>query len=465
MSRLTGWFRSGGGASDSPKQAEAARDRLAAQKADLEQAMGWAELIMNDDIDGANEKLNKGDSAFHELGACVTHFMRSVLGFEKSVMAETTERLNHCESRAWTDGQKAQRLGAAGTSSKVYPAGTEYDLVRAETQLMGAVVGVLHESLVEAMKSFYKLRKAFITLDAIINTEIRELGSKESSRPTTPASSISKDDPTAGGPKANGDKNGAQESSDSDSVFVDAPETASGARTPAEPAVSSSTTTETSDSETNGTQSSSFLPQLPTQHTAVDPDLLDDPIDKFIHSGANMCFGIMLLLITMIPPAFSRILSVVGFRGDRPRAIKMLWQASTFPNINGAFAALMLLVYYNAFLGQVDIVPDSKDFDADAEVVGAPREKCDLLLAEMRRRYPDSSLWRVEEARSHARDRNIPKAIEALKEGKESQMKQVMAIATFELSLNSLLIQDWVHMRQCFLRCLEVNDWSPAIYY
>lgn len=470
MSRLTGWLRSGGSTPAEPADENAQAERLEVEKRDLAQAMAWAELIMNDDVDGACEKLEQGDSSFHDLGSAVTIFMRSVLGFEKSVMTETAERLNKCETRAWNDYQRAQKLGVKGTSSKMYPPGTEYELVRAETQLMGAVVGVLHESLVEAMKSFYKLRKAFITLDGIIAAETKAAAS---ARPGTSSTVKPPQKESQASTKNASLESGTPDLSDSsESVFVDAPETASAARTPGDPIVLPDTPEpldkklEDMDHKLEELQlTKEQSVKLQFQQTAVDPETVDNPIDKFIHSGANMCFGILLLIITLVPPAFSKILSVVGFRGDRERGIKMLWQASFFGNINGAMAALMLLAYYNAFLGQVDIIPDDKDFDEDAETVGPPRKKCDLLLKEMRKRYPESSLWRVEQARSHARDREVPKALEVLQTGSEPKMKQVLAIANFELSLNALLVQDWVLMRKGFLRCLEVNDWSPTIYY
>ncbi|PNY29000.1 Mitochondrial outer membrane protein iml-2, partial [Tolypocladium capitatum] len=172
MSPLSGWFRTAddGGASGSGKSAA---ETAAKERENLASALSWTGLIMNDDIDGAWEGLQRGDSSFHSLGSAVTFFMRSVLGFEKQVMAETSAKLADCETRAWDDYKRAQRRGATHGTSSMYPPGTEYELVRAETQLMGAVVGVLHESLVEAMRSFYKLRKAFLILDGIIAIEAK----------------------------------------------------------------------------------------------------------------------------------------------------------------------------------------------------------------------------------------------------------------------------------------------------
>jgi hypothetical protein len=461
MSRLAGWFRSSG-KPDNDSNTSLAIDSIAKEKENLVEAMDWVELIMNDDIDGAWEKLQTGDSSFHEMGSAVAFFMRSVLGFEKQVMTEATARLNDCETRAWSDLKRAQKHGAAYNSSKLYPPGTEYELIIAETQLMGAVVGVLHESLVEAMKSFYKLRKAFLTLDAIVASEAKIFGK------TTPGSSrtslVGSSSTSDGSETAS---NGSTPNESDSEAFVDVSESLSGQQTPSDQADASSTST-TSKLEKLSINKSEDTSKLSLR--SKDSDLsssieLDNPVDKFIHSGANMCFGVLLLILSLIPPAFSRILSVVGFHGDRSRAVKMLWKSAVHSNINGAVAGMMLLVYYNGLLGAADILPDQKDYDDDAEAVGPPIEKCERLLADMRSRYPDSRLWRVEESRMLANERKITEALELLKSGKESKMKQVAALNNFELSLNGMMSYDWILMRDSFLKCLEVNDWSPSLYY
>ncbi|KAF3062607.1 hypothetical protein CFAM422_010592 [Trichoderma lentiforme] len=467
MSRLGGWFRSGGNSKNGSDTSLSPIDSIAKEKENLVEAMNWVELIMNDDIDGAWEKLQLGDSAFHEMGSSVAFFMRSVLGFEKQVMTEATARLNECENRAWADLKRAQKHGAAYNSSQLYPPGTEYELIIAETQLMGAVVGVLHESLVEAMRSFYKLRKAFLTLDAIVASEAKIFGKTAtpgSSRMSLEGSSSTSTSTSTG--DASSTESSASTLSSSDvEASADSSRSPSGQQTPSDQADTDSTAQQLEKLNLGKLEDTSKL-SLRSKDSDVSSDVeLDNPVDKFIHSGANMCFGVLLLILSLIPPAFSRILSIVGFHGDRSRAVKMLWKSAAHSNINGAVAGMMLLAYYNGLLGAADILPAQQDYDADAEAVGPPIEKCEKLLADMRARYPDSRLWRVDEARMLANERKLTEALDLLKTGKESKMKQVAALNNFELSLNCMFSYDWELMRSSFLKCLEVNDWSPSMYY
>lgn len=68
--------------------------------------------------------------------------------------------------------------------------------------------------------------------------------------------------------------------------------------------------------------------------TRVESKLLDiDPAsvgitnhtDVFIHSGTRLCYGILLVVFSMIEnPLFSKILYIVGFKGDRERGTRYL---------------------------------------------------------------------------------------------------------------------------------------------
>ncbi|RDA83985.1 hypothetical protein CP532_6955 [Ophiocordyceps camponoti-leonardi (nom. inval.)] len=443
---LISWFRSGGedGSKTDDSAAAAAAAATAKHHADLADALRWMGIMMNDDLDRALDELRKGDSCFHDFGSAIALFLRAMLGLEKAVLAETATALAELETRAWNDAKAAQRAAASNSSAanvrrRVYPPGTEYDLIRAEAQLMGAVLGVLQESIVEAMRGFYKLRRAYVVLEGIVDVEVKARA--------------------AAAAAAEGEGGEVESSSGADSSSGAGSEGRSAGRTNG-----SSAATTPEPAELTGTGSGTTL-----NHKCRDDDDvldLDDPVDDFIHGSANTSFGLVLLLLSLTPPAFSRILSAVGFRGDRDRGVHLLWRSSSREDISGVFSGMLLLGFYNVLVGSVDIMPDEQDSkgDREAEALGPPRARCRRLLAEMRARYPESQLWRIEEARMLAGQRRLSDAIALLRSGPEPKMKQVAALSAFELGVSALAAQDWALARDTFAHCVEISNWSPAMY-
>lgn len=197
----------------------------------------------------------------------------------------------------------------------------------------------------------------------------------------------------------------------------------------------------------------------------ADSEIFSNSLDVFIHSGTNLMSGILSLLISVIPPAFNKLLYIIGFRGDRERGIRMLWQASKFSNINGGMASLVLFGWYNGLVGFCDIIADSDPATPD-DVEGYPGVRLQALLTEMRKRYPNSNLWLVEEARTASSYRQLDRALTILSTpGRKSQLKQIEALHMFEKSLSAMHAHRYKLCADSFLACVDLNAWSRGLYY
>jgi hypothetical protein len=419
-----------------------------------------------------------------------------------------SQTLADAENSAYESQRRATKTPSA-YNSPIYPQGTEYAVCQAQAQLMSAIVGVLNESLTEAIKSFYKLRKAFLTLESVMEAEKKYLrqkstsslnstGSTRSSRPVSRAGTLPKPlapeakseaAPIPSSSKDMGEKMeaGKDEDEDADFDFVDADEEIPGAETPVEYMGHVAVPTEKGksvlldNSERKvdvDSSSASYLPSGPSTNIRV-PGAIDDfekltvsdtiqdgedislygdhPVDVFIISGSNFCFGILLLLMSLVPPAFSTLLKIVGFKGDRERGIQMLWQASKFYNIHGAMAGLVLFGFYQV-VGFCDIIPQTGEGSY-------PKARCKALLADMRKRYPNSHLWLIEEARMMAGEKELEKSVDFMSKTSESKLKQLEALKWFEMSLNMMYLHDYEATSAAFQKCVTLNSWSHGLYY
>jgi hypothetical protein len=194
-----------------------------------------------------------------------------------------------------------------------------------------------------------------------------------------------------------------------------------------------------------------------------DVDFFKDPIDAFIHSTTNMCYGLLLLILSMVPPAFSKLLYIIGFKGDREQGIRLLWQATKFNNISGAIAGLALLGYYNGLLGFCDIILTDKEA-AENDYTAYPKAKCETLVSVMKARYPESRLWRLEEARMAIGNKDLDNAVVILNGNRNSPMKQLVALNMFEKGLCTMAMHDYEVCKESFLECVDLNSWSHALY-
>ena len=524
MHRVGRWLNRGGVASASTQSLDSL-----AESQNMDTALHAVELIMDDDIEGAEAGVRDGSSAFHKLARGTLAFMRAALGFEQEVMKQAADELYEAESAASTNLHKAQHDPKA-FQSNIYDKGSEFSLIQAEAQIMQAIVSVLNENLTESLKGFYKLRKAYMTLDALTVMEknfmkaqgVKSLAnSRQASNESlnsqrsqgtqgTPLTSVVKPKNvpvTETKPPSNlrhaEVMSPLKDEDDDDDEFFDAEaisdakvlDSYSGKLAPGDAAISSrqskgnnleqdlgalslskDSSVPAPDSRPGSSYSNvnSAAPTLvakaatfgtPAMITLdADSEVFSNSLDIFIHSGTNLMFGILNLMISAVPPAFSRVLSIIGFRGDRERGLRMLWQASKFANVNGGMAGFVLFGWYNGLVGFCDIIPDGDPNDPE-DMVGYPKERLLGLLQEMRKRYTKSYLWLIEEARMEASAKQLDRGLELLESGGKSKLKQLEALHIFEKSLEAMYAHRYELCAKSFIECADLNKWSQALYF
>ncbi|KAL6703188.1 Mitochondrial outer membrane protein iml2 [Coniothyrium glycines] len=490
--------------------------------AQIEDAMSAVTYIMDDDLVTAEEHLNKGSTPFHQLGVGVCTFMRATLGFEQDIMKQAGHALYQAENSAYEHQIRAKK-GNHSHQSAIYPPGTEYAVCQAEAQLMSAVVGMLNESFTEAIKSFYKLRKAYLALEAVMEYEKKFLKEKSTSSvnsaglegPFT-AASVRSNTAEASRPvlstrpsaapsvqslsqsqqlqksisqKEAGKKASGSNSDDEDFDFVDAKEDRSGGHTPLEYAGHTnapagqvgSLELDNADKKLNmQPMSASKLPAATENASDSVPEIVEDFQKPTTNNSGDLEVDMSLFSDNPVDRfilagsnfCFGMLLLILSFT---PPAFAGLLKIVGFKGdrergMQMLWQATKFDDIHGAMSGVV-LMGYLNGFSSFCDIVPSigpgsfPRERCMALLQQMRARYPKSHLWLIEEARMLASAKELEKANEFVSKAGESPLRQLEALGWFERSLNSMYMHDYEGTSVAFQKCIELNNWSHGLYW
>ena len=550
------------------------------QAHDFELALRAMDYVLDDRAEEGLALLNESeakdgpDQTINVLARGVIEFLEATLSFEPAEMKKASNTLSRSEQLSLKSRQRAQSEDLR--SSGVYPPGTVYSVTYTESLLLHALLMLFSESMMEAAKAVLKLRKAYYTLQDILvevknydekRKRARQLKNKHLNSPylndgnaSSSASFISAngepfvsvDIPYELTPEEQRDKElleyaervhkmrakrltgshidnpppinklrgklGLQRIR---SLSIEGSEAASDISngTP-----TTATAAATAEGSANGANTED-AEEVSIFHYE-DVDASQATIDEFIHSGVNLCFGILQVVLSMLPPAITAVLSAIGFRGSREEGLRLVWKATTQRNVHGNIGLLGLLFYYD---GPFQFADDDFDIPVSASqqlhgkgtpgsksatptksnstsgttasVTGAvsnlsirdntsgsgagadtnsrvdisemdtptllhPGKVLEDALLKSRSLFPNSALWLLNEARILCSKGKLREAVELMDsiDINKIHMRQVKVLLMFDRAVTLVHLHEFDRAAEDLIALVDISDWSHALY-
>jgi len=478
------------------------------QAHDFELALQAMDYLLDDRTkEGLHLIENDQNTTIKVLATGVIRFLEATLGFEPEIMKKAGEILTKAENLSHRDRTKYQRTKLK--TSGHFPPGTEYAVTHAEATLLNALIMLMSESMIESAKALYKLRKAYHTLDEVFvlikeyektkkqtqtqSSDLNNLSNPSSSTINSTTSSIFTDIPFS---LSNEQLKNTKITSFAESIAKMRSQRLNGAHIGNSPAQERLRTELGYNSEKLNQQSDDFDDSTSTaEQRAIDES--QSTIDEFIISGANLCFGILQLVLSLIPPAIGKVLSVVGIKGSKETGLKMIWKSLEGRNVHGSIGLLALLVFYDGPFQFTDAdfdIPDlsrtkSKNSTTNSlsiqktmsakrmrsetnayQGIGKPTllhpgKKLEDALLYARALFPNSALWLLQEARMLASRGRLEEALQLMDSlDRKIEMVQVEALLIFDRSMILIFLHQYERAAKEILKLVEINSWSPGLY-
>ncbi|CDO93491.1 unnamed protein product [Kluyveromyces dobzhanskii CBS 2104] len=471
----------------SPKEAELSgeeRTRFILQQAnDFEIALQAMDYVLDDNAKvglkllADNQASSSGDATVGALAKGVIEFLEATLGFEAEVMKRASTTLGEAEQLSLKSRAKLQRLNVK--TSTLYPPGTEYAVTYTESCLLHALLMLFSESMVEGAKALFKLRKAYHMLQDILkeikaseerrksSLYLQELNESTASFISGSSSFTSYDIPYKLTPEEQQDRELLDMAN---KVYSLRKNRLCGAHIGNSPAINRlrDDIGVASLKKGNNEVVQNF------QQISDENDVNQATMDEFIHSGVNLCFGILQVVLSLIPPAIGAVLSVVGFHGSREEGLRLVWKSTKDRNIHGGIGLIGLLFYYDGPFQFTDIdfdIPAARDDDLpvtemDRPTLLHPGKILTGALLQARALFPNSALWLLQEARMLSKQGRLREAVELLDsiDHNTIEMKQVKALIVFEKATTLVYMHEFDRAAETMLIMINISEWSHALY-
>lgn len=360
----------------------------------------------------------------------------------------------------------------------------EYSVAYAEAQLLGAITLFLSESVIDSAKALYKLRKAFQTFDEV-NKQLTSSNLKSTlssgMASSTPNLSFThtgniRSQSSSASLKPNGSKSGLKDNGIISLESLKNPEIAARAKKFQQARMQRANLLTGGESDRDLiSQAISDLSLDTNKHKRAG----QDTVDEYITSAINACYGLLQLVISIIPPGLGRVLSIVGFYGDKEEGLTKLWKATSHINIHGSIALLALLQFYD---GPTQVSgfnptrtatasPEVEDFGdnpipTDVSDLAQTKKCLRIALTQAREHYSKGPLWQLQEGRMKASEGKLREAVAIMDDTSRGpiNLRQVEGLMLFDKTMFIVSLHGYETAAPNFLQLIELSSWSHMFY-
>ena len=490
---------------------------------------------------------DKDDETINVLARGVIEFLAATLSFETKEMKTASDTLAKAEQLSLKSKNRAERENIK--SSSFYPPGTVYAVTYTESILLHALLMLFSESMMEAAKAVLKLRKAYYTLQEILesvekvdhqtindnnnsnnnnnnnnksfykNKDAQNISNSKFPSPSPSSSSasfislsgkqfVSVDIPYELSPE---EQKNSELLANAELIHKMRVRRLSGTHIDNIPAINRLRKELGIQSiSENPASTTTHNPDQPVQLLSDDLDIYQATIDEFIHSGVNLCFGILQVVLSLLPPAIGAVLSVIGFKGSREDGLRLVWRATKQRNVHGCIGLLALMFYYDGPFQFTDADFDipatqttsslnnspsphspysisrssrsnsrssslsasisklklNSQEEMDSPTLLHPGKILENALLQARALFPNSALWLLNEARMLSGKGRLREAVQLMDsiDVNQIQMRQVKVLMVFDRAITLVHLHEFDRAAEDLISLVDISDWSHALY-
>ncbi|ESK92762.1 hypothetical protein Moror_15935 [Moniliophthora roreri MCA 2997] len=396
----------------------------------LEAASKAFDHLFSNEIVEAKAAFTADDSPFHLVGMAVCVFLEAALGMESAQMTEASKLLTQAETATKKQASKPS------TPSR-FPQGIDMEILNADTVVLLGITYALSESYMGYAQCMYSLNSAHSKFTKLFKTVFPNGLEGYSTPAASPLPSRRPSQP-----------NLRQESG---VTKLSAP-----VLTP-KPSLSSLATSARKSSGLFGRWSGTNSPAAST--TTLAAPAQDGPIEDLIVAGTAFGYGLFNLVFSLLPKKVQSVVGFFGFKHDRRLALQALAVAAARKDVHSVFAGLVLMTYHG-------VVLLFSGYQADEAHI---LRQYSAIVDSVHSRYPDGSLWILNEAKIKRMSGDSDGAVRVLTEGleksKEKDTVNAFRQLVFELAWTYLSRRQYQEAADMFIRLTELNSWSHATYY